>query len=130
MIGSAIATAAQKLIMNVVMNGSATANVVGFRPGSSGLLSQPMILSLNVNVTMNAAPTATRHQTSRARSSPRWSTSGASSPGASRRGITRRMTYYDVLSGSGFAGFAGWAGSSPAARAPRHRLVRATDASS
>ena len=93
MTGSAIATAAQKLIMNVVMNGSATANVVGFRPGSSGLFSQPRIVSLNANVTTNAAPTATRHQTSLARSSPRCSTSGASSPGASRRGTTRRMVY-------------------------------------
>ena len=98
-----MATAAQKLIMNVVMNGSATANVVGFTPGSSGLFSQPMILSLNVNVTTNAAPTAMRHQRSLVRSSPRWSTSGASSPGASRRGITRRMATYDVLSGFGFA---------------------------
>src|SRR6476659_6588952 len=86
MTGKAIASPTQRLITIEVRNGSATPRVVGLRCFGSGPFSQWMILTWNANATPNPTQSAISETTSRPRSSPRCSTSVASSPWRRRRG--------------------------------------------
>src|SRR5262245_62065307 len=89
-IGIAMIRAAQKLTQIDVVKGSIGLNVAGFfRLSGSGRFSQLRIRPWNVYVTTNAATIAISMMKRRALSSPRCSTSVASSPWRSRRGTGR-----------------------------------------
>ena len=78
-----------------IVNGSSTPNVTGGRlSAGSGRFSHSSRRPWNAYVTANAATTATRQMIRRARSSPRCSTSVASSPWRRRRG-SRLIAYAD-----------------------------------
>src|ERR1044071_54999 len=101
-IGRAMISAAQKLTQIEVVKGSIGLKVAGFfRSSGSGRFSQLRIRPWNPYVTTNAATTAISMMKMRARSSPRCSTSVASSPWRIRRGMGRVLLVGGRLGGVG-----------------------------
>src|SRR5947209_5966262 len=87
--GRAMMNAAQRLIQKEVMNGSVTLSVTGLYPLGSGLFSHLSSVPWNQYVKPKATARAIRQKTMRVRSSPRCSTTLASSPCSRRRGSSR-----------------------------------------
>ena len=80
------AKAAASETLTAVVNGSVTPSVISFLSSGSGRVSTSISVSRKTNATMKAGTIAKSAIRIRVRSSPRCSTSVASSPCCSRRG--------------------------------------------